>query len=382
MTEEKEDIMVRLLFVEDEPESVEPAIRWLNRGGTRYECKVTSFGDAQKDISAFLPDIVVLDLLEEGAEGDLQPVGMKTYDYVWSTRFCPLVVYSARPDILSNERPWHPFVKSVQKGSGSPAELETAVAALAPHVTALHDAEQHMWHSFACAMREVAPYAFADIPDANQQKDVLLRCGRRRVAALMDDLSHQGGPLASWEHYLCPPVSSDVLLADILRVSAGKSDEPSAFRVVLTPSCDLVISGGRTPKVDLVLVAQCCPAKEGISATSLCKVKPEGLKDAIGPMMLTQGYLQKIIPFPCLPSRIPTMMADLKKLELLPLSEIGRDTKDKKKYIRVASLDSPFRELISWAYMQIACRPGLPDRDVVAWAKEIMRAIDNGSTKA
>ena len=372
--------MVRLLFVEDEPKSVESTIRWLNRGGTRYECKVTSFGDAQKDISAFLPDIVVLDLLEGGAQADPQPVGVKTYDYVWDTRFCPLVVYSAHPEVLSNERPSHPFVKSVQKGSGSPAQLETAVAELAPHVTALHDAEQHMWHSFACAMRDVAPYAFAGITDVNQRKDVLLRCGRRRVAALMDDLSHQGGPLASWEHYVSPPVSPDVLLADVLRVSAGKSDDPSAFRVVLTPSCDLVSSGGRKPKVDLVLVAHCRPAKEGIAGTSLCKVKPKELKDAIGTMMLTQGYFQKIIPFPCLPNRIPTMMADLKKLELLPLSEIGVDMA--RKYTRVASLDSPFRELISWAYMQSACRPGLPDRDVEAWSSEIMTALCDGTTKA
>jgi len=379
MTEEREVTMVRLLFVEDEPASVEPAIRHLKRGGKPYEYKVSSFANAQSDIETFLPDIVVLDLCEGGAQADPKPTGMATHDYVWKTRFCPLIVYSAHLDMLPDDEPKNPFVTSVQKGTGSEVKLEAAVAELTPHVTALHDAEQRMRHSFACAMRDVAPYAFAEISDANHRKDVLLRCGRRRVAALMDDLSHQGGPLASWEHYVCPPVSSDILLADILRISAGKPDDPSAFRVVLTPSCDLVSSGGRKPKVELVLVAHCGPMKEGIAETSLCTVKTKNLKNAIRTTMLTQGYFQKVIPFPRLPNRIPTMMADLKKLELIPLSAIGADTA--KKYTRIASLDSPFRELVSWAYMQIACRPGLPDRDVDSWSNEIMAAIDDSTVK-
>ena len=64
------------------------------------------------------------------------------------------------------------------------------------------------------------------------------------------------------------------------------------------------------------------------------------------------------------------MMADLKKLELIPISEIGESAK----YIRIASLDSPCRELISWAYMHTACRLGLPDRDYQSWNKEIIDA--------
>ena len=30
---------------------------------------------------------------------------------------------------------------------------------------------------------------------------------------------------------------------------------------------------------------------------------------------------------------------------------------------RIASLDSPFREFVGWAYLQISCRPGVPPRD-------------------
>ena len=42
-------------------------------------------------------------------------------------------------------------------------------------------------------------------------------------------------------------------------------------------------------------------------------------------------------------------------------------------YFRVASVDSPFREQIVWAYMINSCRPGMPDRNMDLWAKELMK---------
>ena len=66
------------------------------------------------------------------------------------------------------------------------------------------------------------------------------------------------------------------------------------------------------------------------------------------------------------------MAADLRELELISLSDIG--LKDKP-FIRIASLDSPFRELVSWAYVQVSGRPGLPDRDFGSWRDEIMGVL-------
>ena len=51
--------------------------------------------------------------------------------------------------------------------------------------------------------------------------------------------------LAGWEQYLFPPVSDDILLGDVLKDAEGKDDDPTLFRVVLTPSCDLVRTDGR-----------------------------------------------------------------------------------------------------------------------------------------
>ena len=64
------------------------------------------------------------------------------------------------------------------------------------------------------------------------------------------------------------------------------------------------------------------------------------------------------------------MAVYLKDLELILLERINGEGKT---FERVASIDSPFRELVAWAYMQVACRPGLPDRDTETWSEEIVK---------
>jgi CTP synthase len=57
------------------------------------------------------------------------------------------------------------------------------------------------------------------------------------------------------------------------------------------------------------------------------------------------------------------MTACLRDLELIPITEIFSTEEPSPKYERVVSIDSPFREQIAWAYLQIAARPGMPERD-------------------
>ena len=72
------------------------------------------------------------------------------------------------------------------------------------------------------------------------------------------------------------------------------------------------------------------------------------------------------------------MAADLRDLQFIPVEDIGLSEKP---YLRIASIDSPFRELLSWAYLQTACRPGLPDRDWDSWGDEIISSCqDDGNS--
>jgi CheY-like chemotaxis protein len=383
------DGMLKLLFVDDQlnddSSSASIAARKLE-AIDEYSIIRADFSDAEQKIDDIVPDLIILDLQEETASGERSFTGTSTCEWIWENRFCPIVVYSAFPDQLSETHRSHPFIEVVKKGTKGVESLKRSITKLRPHIESIREAEKSIRKEFSVAMREVAPYAydtFKDNPD--QRNDAILRSGRRRLAALMDGLSKDGTRLASWEQYLCPPVCPDIQLGDILRKADGK-DDPASFRVVLTPSCDLVSSGGRKPKVDKVLVACCCPIEDALMRIQM---KPgrkklndgkelEAFKERLTKHILTQGYHKMMIPFPCLEGRIPAMAADLRELEFIPLGDIGLSDKT---FLRIASIDSPFRELVSWAYLQIACRPGLPDRDFNLWCDEIVALLKEEKKK-
>ncbi len=375
--------MLKLLFIEDEQDTIEPILKLIeDQEDMRYE--VCGFEDAEDRIVSLHPNIVILDLLVGGASPEPEVEGLNTRNFIWNQHFCPIVVYSARPDIHDEKCDPHPFVKSIQKGSDSPQKVMKVLNELYPQVQALREGENHIKHHFSCAMREVAPYAFDAFPDDKQRIETIKRSGRRRLAALMDEPLPDGKVLAGWEQYLFPPVSDDTQLGDVLKVAEGKDDDPTLFRVILTPSCDLVRTDGRKPKVSQVLVAKCCSMKNGLDRTSLGKIeiqnmgktKIQNLEDRLRSVMLTQGYFETLIPFPRLKGKIPTMTANLRDLELIGIEDIG-NLDSHKPFLRVASVDIPFRELIAWAYLQTACRPGLPDRNFAEWCQEIIKNLQS-----
>ena len=362
---------MKILFVDDDRNSVADARELIEDELENPSIGFVGFEAAEERLRDSQPDIVVLDLFQ-GAPHEENPEGMKIKNFVWENCFCPVVVYSAAPEILGDEllESEHPLTRVVKKGAGSPEKVLRAVDELKPIVDMLRQAKQNakgeVDKAFSLVIRDVAEQAFMAFTDPEKLSDFIIRSGRRRLAAMMD--TPPSGELAGWEQYLCPPVSpQDVLLADVLMVANADRNDPESFRIVLTPSCDMVRAGGRKPKVDRVLAAKCCsmPAAQNL-------VRLGGNKDAdrIAKDMLSQGYIQSIIPFPKLEGFIPTMAANLRSLELIDIHAIGAGGEFQ--YHRVASCDSPFRELVAWAYMQNAARPGLPERDRKTWAKEII----------
>ena len=363
--------MLRILFIDDEPESVAEAIHSLEENISGLEHCTRNFEDGIDSIGSAPPDVVVLDIWK-GNPQTSEANGSHVLDIIWDQQFCPVIIYSADPRIISQDQRYnHPLIRIVTKGSGSDVVILDAVTALQPHVKALKEGAETIRKAFARAMRDVAPDVFANFEDENKRADIIVRAGRRRVAALMDEPLPQESSLASWEQYLCPPISSSPQLGDILRMSNASSNDPACYRVILTPSCDLVSSSDRKPKATQVLVAKCCSMKEGLRRIGL---HSNSTKDITKHAVLSQGFFNAIIPFPGLPTKIPTMAANLRKLELIPFDKIG--STESTEFLRIASIDSPFRELIAWAYLQISCRPGLPERDLQSWAEEIIEAVE------
>ena len=368
-----EGSVLKLLFIEDEPDVIKPVVNLIKRRQreTEFDIEIVGFETAEDMIISFSPDIVVPDLLDRGGSAEPKDEGQHTLDFIWNKHFCPVVVYATDPEMCADIYKSHPFVKRVKKGAGSPQALVKEFDGFRPQIEALKVAGELVRCAFSDAMREVAPYAFEAFSDDAGRTRTITRSGRRRVAALMDQATTDGGPLESWEQYLFPPVCDDIQLGDVLRERNKCSDDPSAFRVVLTPSCDLARSGDRQRKVGTVLVARCCPMATGLERVGLKGATKAKLKKLLPTSMLAPGYAGSIVPFPCLKNKIPTMAADMRDLELIEAEEVGPE----KAFLQIASIDSPFRELVSWAYLQTACRPGVPDRKLETWRDEIIEDV-------
>lgn len=359
-----------ILFIDDQLQNIEP-VRMRIDEIPEAKTETCDFHEAADAISRLRPDIVILDVIQQGALSNPEQAGLDAFDFIWDQRFCPVVVHSAEPDRLSERESWeeHPFIQIVQKGSDSEDCVVQAILGFRHLVQAMRNTEAEVHRQLAEAMKVIAPIAAENIDNGGDLEETVMRSGRRRVAALMDEPLPGEAALAGWEQYIYPPVSEDVHLGDIL-LKKDSGNDPQSFRVVLTPSCDMVRSGKRSPKVQQVLVAKCCPMAEAFNILGLAK---NSRIKSIKSRLLNPGYSDAIIPFPPLPNVIPAMAANLRDLELIPIDDIG----DAKEFSVIASIDSPFRELVSWAYHQITCRPGLPERDKDAWAKEIKNAIQN-----
>lgn len=366
--------MIQLLFVEDDERAIRHARRKVEELHNDVECEVKSFQEAPGWIAENPPDIVSLDLVLDGLSGEAQIAGQPIYESIWDNHFCPIIIYSAQPEAEEDNRPAHPFLTTIKKGTGSPSQFSSAVDAFRPHIDALRTAEQQVRREFTIAMRDLAPSIFSQVDSPEERQRIVIRSGRRRVAAQMDDTRDlEGGDetsrLAAWEHYLCPPVDDGLLLGDILKAKGSESEEPTSYRVVLTPSCDLVATGGRSPKVPNVLVAKCIGIKEALESVNVVLgTNAKKNEDKLKPV-LSQSYVRHILPFPRFANIVPTMAADFKQLELIPFDA------SEEQFDRVASLDSPFREVVAWAYMQTGGRPALPDRELEHWVAEIIDAV-------
>ena len=363
---------MRILFIDDEPDTIASLQDEVHdRFGADTE--VVSFGKATETIGSWHPDVIVLDLREGGAEGAAKAPGRDVFEHIWTERFCPIVVYSAVLELL--DPPEHPFVVSVPKGKDSELAAAAAIEKFGPHLETLVELQKHIARDTHVAIRNVLQAVFA-ATERRPLDDTIVRLTRRHLAALMDSQREPDTELAPWEQYIWPPPGEHPLACDVLRAAAGEPNDPTSFRLILTPSCDLVATPTRKPKVGNVLVARCC--KVDLLIPSVLKPEERGeerLRNEFERALKEQPL--GCIAIPPLPGVFPVMAADLRDLELIPLDHIGAQESERA-FHRVASVDSPFREGISWAYLQTTGRPGLPDIDRDVLRDELVKVTRGG----
>lgn len=367
---------MKLLVVDDEA-YVREAVQDALPSAEGWEVRGVDFGDVEAALHEWRPDLVVLDLIEGPGVGG-SPSGNACFERIWATWFCPVVVYSAFSDKQNFQ---HPLVRGVEKGSGSERSVVACLEELRPLAEMMASVHAEFDQRIRDALRDSVPLLAGQLEDTTDSH-LLARSVRRVVAARVDLSAGREEPLQAWERFVVPPLGDDLLTADLLRRMNATWADPTAFRLVLTPSCDLVAQAGATPRADSVLVACCGPVSLMDLFKSADHSAPTKRQRAKLKPLLSDGAAGRHIPIPGLQGHSPPMVADLKRLELLRWREIvparhgaTKSGRMSRRYERVASTDSPFREMVTWSFLKVAGRPGLPVVDVDAWSREIVESL-------
>jgi len=363
------------LMIEDEAASAETVIKTIQEHVPELRVELeTDFSKAEARIKELLPDVVILDLYQEDATQEGAAAGAPVWTHIWQDRFCPLVFHTAR-ELPEEPRPPddHPFVKVVRKKSKSDIQVAQHLKELIPHIAAIRAVEQEVFGVLQGVLREIADIVWKVTNDNASRDRMLMRAARRRAAAMMDEATLlDKKPMTSWEQWLIPPLGNDVLMGDLVRVSEAAPGDPTGYRLILTPSCDMV--RGRARCATQVLAAKCGPITKYITAATLAGAAERKLRERLL-ILLTQEECGGYVALPPLPGVFPVMAAGMRDLEFLPMTEIANKNSNDARYVRVASTDSPFREKLAWTYMQIAARPGMPECDAQEFIDSIVKTV-------
>lgn len=319
-------------------------------------------------------DVVILDRFR-GNLGNGDDAGQMLWQEILNVKFVPVLIHTAGGCDLEPPFPKdNPILRCFLKTSDSDVKIAEHLVSIRKHLDELREVQKEINAAFKSVLLVTSTTIWKEETNEEQRAQLLLRSARRRLAATMDSATEVGQEkLLFWEQYIYPPLEESLLMRDLLYDTTAPANKPTSFSLVLTPSCDLV-SCERPPKVNQVLVARCCSSKNflaaALSSSGIKKVKkkwddeekPEIRKVLQG--CLTRPESGGYVFLPEFKTIFPAMAACLREIELISWNEISLASTDNKRYNRVVSIDSPFREQIAWAYLQIAARPGLPDRDL------------------
>ena len=405
---------MRVLIIDDD-ERVRQALQETLEERDGWKVQGQGFQNLPQALAEYRPDAVVLDLVEGDVTEDDDIAGNQSFGEIRSNWFCPVIVYSEHQGLEDFS---HAFVEIIPKGRGSDLAVLKSLQRFTAVAQVIGGVHRDFDKRIRQALHDSVPKLHAQLGTAGDQADgatVLPRAVRRLVAARMDADAAGDGRLKAWERFVIPPLGGHLYSADLLRREDADWTDPEAFRLVLTPSCDLVRHGGEDPKATRVLVAQCEPLTElgNVKVSAVTRLSNKNKNKVKS--MLTEGVVDGLLPIPRFAGHVPSMAANLKRLALIewdsiqleerevpateetavaglaelavadepeapeppavadePVAADGAAPVDEPIYVRAASTDSPFRELVVWAYLRVTGRPGAPVFDVDGWLDDIL----------
>lgn len=354
---------MNVLIVEDEPDTIKDIKYYCE--DQNWNTTVVGFEECFKEIMTSNPDVIVLDWYSGPGDNS----GRAILDSIWTNGYRPVVIFSGNVEFIDIPEEYENsgLIKMISKGDEEP--VKTFLDNLKDSYSAISSFRKELGKSLIEAFRVLEPIQRAS--ESYLGDDVIKYLLAKRAVNYFD-LEKINVPLPAWAIYQYPPVISAFLsVCDILRKVNCETDlntvgTPADHIVLLTPSCDMVIAEDRSPKVENVLFAEC---KE-ISGSKYGKITKEKKKEQV----LRSG-IENEFALPALENVFPDMIVDMKRLGTVNINRVAYDrntytsNKENYEYVRISSIDSPFREHIVWTFLNNAGRIGVPDRDFLTWAK-------------
>jgi len=361
---------MRLLIIEDTKESVKGIMDFANKASWEMQCE--DFTDAEAKIREFAPDIVVLDWMFDVEEAEK---GKQILETIWENNFIPIIIFSALASTITLDEKYleNPLISLISKGDEEP--VVEKLKEWEKYTPAIKNLRDDMNKALITSLRTIEIFNASEFPGDDVVKYMLTK----RTANYFDK-DFEGTNPPAWIQYIYPAMSDTFLVCDVLRKVSSEADhakegEVDEYSVILTPSCDIV--NDNTPQL---LVASCeckekyCNIELGARENITSGKGKEKVEDM--EKNLNRGHVGAKVALPKLSGILPYLTIDLKKVQLILKEKTALSRKTiipgTHEYYRVASIDSPFREQIVWAHMLNSCRPGMPDRDTVKWAEEIL----------
>ena len=339
-------IDMKILFFEDREEDIQGIVDYCV--DQEYEYCHDKFVDGSSKIEEYDPDIIIVDL--KNAQDNFE--GCSILEKIWEHRFRPTCVFSGQinESTIENEQYPSPLIEFITKGNERP--VIDFIEKMAPYVQCIREVQEETYK----AMRRSFDFFNLAIKDGITDSSKLAALCGNRIKAYFDN-ENSNNDLPIWSQYIYPSINEEFSTADIIRLKNPLSDVDyeNNFFVVLTQSCDMAHG-----KVKFVLLAKCFPIERILKVNKGNGVVYERTKEELQTVFNT-GFLNQWVPLPGIEGVMPDIAVNLKNLILIKLRDLPNN------YQKVVSLSSPYKERLIWAYMQTACRPGVPDLAVEGW---------------
>lgn len=345
--------------------------------GDRQVCVIfkSSFEEALSALSSEVFNILVLDIRNQGGPslttkaGTQLEAGIEVFNKVRARCFIPVIFFTALPDVAESIlQP--PFVQVVSKlADDYLPQLKLAVARAID--SGLPDLlETVSEHVAEVERRFMSEFVEANWQDLSSRPDDLGYLLSRRMArsfeeqagslavGLGQDVGSSDGTVHATRYYMQPP-SLGYRMGDLLRepILNGGADDSSSLHIILTPSCDLVPRLG-TMKAQYVVLAKCVPLDDFKEYRDWKKASDSSNTKRLRGLLKSrpQGQEDRYFYLPAA-WNVPNCVVDLQSVTSIPCEKLEH-------YEKIASLDSPFAEALSYQFNRYMGRVGMPDLDI------------------